>query len=101
MFARRVDETYDRGRFRADEEREITEEVDGGQDRFMPAVRTTWCGRKASACVAREVPLFLTAQEKDRRQPPALPGVKRSRHVRSSRWQKPPGKAGGCLLVRL
>jgi hypothetical protein len=39
MFARRVDETYNRGRFRADEEREITAEVESGQDRFMPAAR--------------------------------------------------------------
>ena len=31
---RRVGETYDRGRFRADEEREITARIECGQDRF-------------------------------------------------------------------
>ena len=34
---RRVGETHNRGRFRADEERESTWVVQGGQDRFVPA----------------------------------------------------------------
>src|SRR5262245_20496085 len=53
---RRVGETYNRGRFRADEERKSTATLEWGQDRFARPLRKNCRGGNASASNAIEAP---------------------------------------------